>query len=564
MIYLIGKAPQSELYSTGSWNDFMEWAKNLPEFELDIETDVTPFWCNKKLITVQLGYGDIQWVIQVSTIDKEQWDWLKGYLEDASRIKLIHHAQFEYIVLRFHGIEISNVFDTMVAEKILTGGIENANYSLSDLSEKYLGYALDKSEQTTFGDDILTENKVVYAATDVRILQSIKIKQLPQITEWNLDTVLKLEMKVVLSLGEMTYHGMGIDQAKWEENEELAKPFILKAYTELNQWLVDDVVLNARAKKLGYISDTDTLEWNLNAPLQKKELLNLLYPTLEGATKPIIQKFIRTEALEVDDILLLQGVIEKDYKMFSDRLVTGHRQYLIERGYLIQAGEVKLNWNSVPQTLPLLQAIHPKLKDLSDESVAKTNHPVFESLSNYKDSLKLVSTYGMGFIEKFLEPDGKIRTQYNQIVSTGRLSSQKPNMQNIPAKESVGLRYRNAFICHPDFDFVDGDYISAELVIISFISKDPVWMQAIDNGWDLHSICAELVFGKKWLEASSGENCTYYNSSWVSPDKETVLTEEGYNLIDRPEGWTYHKGKQKCKCKGHKSLRNFVKTINFG
>ena len=116
------------------------------------------------------------------------------------------------------------------------------------------------------------------------------------------------------------------------------------------------------------------------------------------------------------------------YSRLEERLINEHRNYLIQRGYLIPAGEVKLNWNSVPQALPLLQAVHPKLKALDDESVAKTTHPVFKDLSDYKDSLKLLTTYGMTFPEKHLEPDGKIRTEYNQIVSTGRLSSKRPKL----------------------------------------------------------------------------------------------------------------------------------------
>lgn len=539
MIYLIGVAPQSHMYQPKSFEEFKQWALSLTEYELDIETDVVEHWSTKKVITIQLGYKDTQWVLQVSKLTPEHIQWLKEYLQDDTRLKLIHHAQFEYIVLRFWGAEISNVFDTMVVEKILTGGIENANYSLSDLSEKYLGYALDKSEQTTFGDDILTENKVLYAAKDVQILDSIRQKQLPQIEQWNLGRLLELENKVVLALGEMTYHGMLLDTDKWKANEDWARPFVEDSLKRLNEWLLKDDALRDKAKKLGYLSDTDTLLWNFNAPAQKRELLNLLFPDLTGATKIILQSYARNPELGMDNIILIQEVIDKNYSRLEKRLINEYRNYLIQRGYLIPAGEIKLNWNSVPQALPLLQAVHPKLKALDDESVAKTTHPVFKDLSDYKDSLKLLTTYGMTFPEKHLEPDGKIRTEYNQIVSTGRLSSKRPNMQNIPAKESVGTRYRNAFVCAEDWVYVDSDYISAELVIIAFISNDPVWNEAINKGWDIHSVCAELVFGREWVSGAE-EDCAFYAKS------------NGLQL------------KEKCKCKRHKTMRNSVKTISFG
>jgi DNA polymerase I len=147
--------------------------------------------------------------------------------------------------------------------------------------------------------------------------------------------------------------------------------------------------------------------------------------------------------------------------------------------------------------------------------------------------MKLVTTYGEKFIEQHLEPDGKVRTTFNVIVSTGRLSSRKPNMQNIPAKEAVGNRYRNCFIAEPGWCYVDSDYSSQELVVIAFISGDPVWNKALKEGKDLHSVCAEVVYKDIWKKAADPD-CLYY------------------------------KTQQKCKCKGHKRLRDNVKTINFG
>jgi DNA polymerase-1 len=108
------------------------------------------------------------------------------------------------------------------------------------------------------------------------------------------------------------------------------------------------------------------------------------------------------------------------------------------------------------------------------------------------------------------------------------------NMQNIPAKESVGNRYRNCFIAPEGWSFVDSDYSSQELCVIAFLSKDPVWIKALERGEDLHSVCAELVYGKKWKDGAEPD-CAYY-----------------------------HKSKQKCKCKKHKTMRTGVKTINFG
>jgi DNA polymerase-1 len=185
--------------------------------------------------------------------------------------------------------------------------------------------------------------------------------------------------------------------------------------------------------------------------------------------------------------------------------------------------------------------VDKKLTATNVKALDKFNHIIKEYYQEYKETTKLLSTYGERFITGdpakkkigYLEPDGKVRTTFNPIVSTGRLSSRGPNMQNIPANDRVGMRYRNAFTCADDEEYVDGDYASQELVIIAEISGDPVWNAALRKGEDLHSVCSELLYGKRWKDAADPD-CQYY------------------------------KNKQKCNCKKHKTLRNGVKSINFG
>lgn len=112
-------------------------------------------------------------------------------------------------------------------------------------------------------------------------------------------------------------------------------------------------------------------------------------------------------------------------------------------------------------------------------------------------------------------------------------------MQQIPVLDSdapeVQNRYRRCFVPDdPSWVFVDSDYSSQELCVIASLSNDPVWIEALKLEQDLHSVCAELVYGIEW-KRSANDDCAYY-----------------------------HKGKKKCKCSAHKRLRNAVKTINFG
>ena len=124
--------------------------------------------------------------------------------------------------------------------------------------------------------------------------------------------------------------------------------------------------------------------------------------------------------------------------------------------------------------------------------------PLVTRYLQYKEKQKISSTYGKSFL-KYIMRDGKVRTSFWQILNTGRVSSgskedRKPNMQNIPARN----QFRNCFHARDGYSIVSVDYSGQELAIIAYGSQDPVWIKCRKNNEDLHSVCAELVFGDKW------------------------------------------------------------------
>ena len=521
---------------SGNWEEFQDWIKDLKEVQFDIETNVTSFWCTKSCKTMQFGdvEGNVQYVLEFGMLSPGQVDYIKSILEDWSVLKLIHNAAFEYIVLKFYDIEIHNVYCTMIAEKILNGGIENANYSLSDLTWKYCNLNLDKTLQTSFGDGYLTPEKIKYAADDVVHLGKIRDIQKVEIDNWNLGNAVWLEMRCLLAFSDCTFHGVKLDNEKWMENVSLAEPIVNQAKLQLDQWIREDVRLLDKAVSHGYYKTEDTINFNINAHTQKAELLKMVFPDIEGGSLGVIKKYIRNHPnLPTEQQYILASLEEKDTKPLIDYLIEHHNEELISRELVLPKGTININWNSQQQALNVLQGVEPKLKGLDEESLSKTTHEVFIRLSEYKDSLKLMSSFGEAFIEKFVEPDGRVRTNYNQVVSTGRSSSLKPNMQQIPGYEAVGNRYRNCFIYEPGWKFVDSDYTGQELCLIAFASQDDVWYKAIERGEDLHSVTAAMVFGKKWTDA----------------------TQDGCVFVTK---------RDKCKCKGHKTFRTAIKSVNFG
>ena len=192
--------------------------------------------------------------------------------------------------------------------------------------------------------------------------------------------------------------------------------------------------------------------------------------------------------------------------------------------------DIDIKWTSPKQVLEVFQCIVPKLENVNGKQMYKYRfkYPLIDKYVKYKEAMKLCTSYGDAFF-KNLAGDNKIHTNFHQILDTGRVSSSKPNMQQIPADNI----YRNCFTAPDGWSFVSSDYSSQELNVIAYGSKDPVWIEALKNNQDLHSTCAELVYGEEWL-TSGEDDCAYF------------------------------KNKSKCSCSSHKKLRTNVKTINFG
>lgn len=133
------------------------------------------------------------------------------------------------------------------------------------------------------------------------------------------------------------------------------------------------------------------------------------------------------------------------------------------------------------------------------------DNPIVEDILDYRELTKLRSTY-VEALPKLINPrSGRIHTSLRQaIVPTGRLSSDHPNLQNIPIRTERGRKIRKAFIpAEGDFVLMAADYSQVELRIIAALSKDENMIQAFLDGEDIHSATASKVFGVPLAEVSS-------------------------------------------------------------
>ncbi len=235
--------------------------------------------------------------------------------------------------------------------------------------------------------------------------------------------------------------------------------------------------------------------WN-----QMKELeLNDLYDSMEEPLLKVLSG-MEIEGVKIDLVQLRRYASDLASEMNA-----------IQESVREMAGEPDLNILSPKQIGVLLfekLRLDPKIKPKSgvrysyptDEDTLSTladKHPIINEILEYRGVKKLLSTYIEPF-PNFVSPlTGKVHTTFNQaLTATGRLSSSKPNLQNIPIRTERGKEIRKAFVpSRPGGLIVSADYSQIELRIMAHLSCDTHLIEAFRNGQDVHAITAAKIFG---------------------------------------------------------------------
>ncbi len=145
----------------------------------------------------------------------------------------------------------------------------------------------------------------------------------------------------------------------------------------------------------------------------------------------------------------------------------------------------------------------------TDEEVLEKlaeDYPLPKLILEHRSLSKLKGTYTDKLAAMAHPADGRVHTHYAQAVAvTGRLSSNEPNLQNIPIRTPEGRRVREAFVASPGWLIASADYSQIELRIMAHISQDPALMRAFHEGIDVHRATAAEVFGLAAPEVSADQ-----------------------------------------------------------
>ena len=125
------------------------------------------------------------------------------------------------------------------------------------------------------------------------------------------------------------------------------------------------------------------------------------------------------------------------------------------------------------------------------------HHPIVARILDYREAVKLKSTY-VDMLPQAIFPDtGRVHTHYGQLhTATGRIQSDSPNLQNIPIRSELGREIRKAFVPRNDeYGLLSADYSQIELRIIAALSDDPGLKEAFERNMDIHSATAARIYG---------------------------------------------------------------------
>lgn len=206
-------------------------------------------------------------------------------------------------------------------------------------------------------------------------------------------------------------------------------------------------------------------------------------------TKPMCEMELNGITFDVDKHRVLLSDIAEDRDSHADVV---HRMLAAVEDQTTLFGVSTVNIDSNAQLLKALNKYGLGLSSTDKGELARhKGMPLVDELLAYRNAQKFISTYGENLIEKINQITGRLHTDFKQMVSTGRMASANPNLQNIPKKQI----YRSCFIAKEGHVLITADMSGAELRILGNLSADPIFVESYAKGIDIHTRTASEILG---------------------------------------------------------------------
>ena len=242
------------------------------------------------------------------------------------------------------------------------------------------------------------------------------------------------------------------------------------------------------------------------------EILNIVYnvyPIMEKAFKEMDMEYLFYDvemplvevlgSMEYEGMAVDKNQLEEIGNKFKEIISN------LEEEIFTMAGE-KFNINSPKQLgvilfekleLPVIKKTKTGYSTNADVlEKLRDKHEIIDKITEYRQIVKLNSTYVEGLSNIINPISGRIHSSFNQtITTTGRISSTEPNLQNIPVKTEMVREIRKVFIAKDNCKLVDADYSQVELRVLAHMSDDEHMIDAFQHNMDIHSKTASQIFG---------------------------------------------------------------------
>lgn len=400
-----------------------------------------------KLLLVQIATFESVFVYDFTVIPVECVKHFKSLLTDGSVVKVFQNASFDIKVFyHFGSFIVDPIHDTRVVEAMLTAGIVGSRNDLASIAKRRLGVELDKSIRDQFVDgsfDKITQDQLQYAAADVIVLKDIFLQQVEEVIEQQLHKPYKLEAKLTKVVAMMEYFGMPFNSDHLKQLEPVFEKLIKNSEKALQSLIIDSGV----ADEILFTRDG--------------------YSAANTSSNQQMLKYFN--AIDIDlDTLNARAVTEWDFR------------------------NRKQAYKHSMETAQIDAALAESIK-----SYGRYENNRLNAYAYLVGARKLYSTYVVGLQEMENPITHRVHCTFNQIgAATGRFSSSRPNLQNLPSDQKmkdlgITSSIRHAFaVSGENRRLIIADYSTIELVIIADASGDP---ELINNLDDLHTYVAKHV-----------------------------------------------------------------------
>ena len=504
MICLVTKQQElfeSEVYKVIDELKALEMMKDWNLVQFDSETNgrdahLCDFLC------VQFGNDktDTRIVVDTTTVDVKLF---KEVLETKRVIG--HNLKFDLQFLYNYDIKPTKVYDTMIVEQVLYLGYPSnvKSYSLKSVAWERLHTDIDK---TVRGEIIwrgLDTNVIVYAAGDVTYLERIMQSQIAECRKKECIKAAQLECDAVPAMAYLEWCGIMLDKDKWKAKMKIDEDNLVKRKESLDSFVIN-------------LSKPDFIE----VPNPKRQVLG------QGELDWLDNK-------QYHEVLAgIQSLPKKT------RVLNPFKQFVFvdTQGDLFTGFDLTpkctINWDSSRQVIQLCKVLgfdttvqDKKTGEDKDSVLEKTlrtqkgiNDEFLKLYFDYKESSKVVSTYGQGHLNAINPKTGRIHTTFKQIgASSGRMSCGSkqsntdlakalgispsacayPNLQQLPADEPT----RSSFVAPEGNLMVSADFSAEESRLGADIYQDKEFIKEfLERSGDMHSMFAWAVFKKECQE----------------------------------------------------------------